>query len=98
VNYLVSYLLASTGLTILIVWPRDGPGAWVRERMLRRLLPEAARAVLDCYICMSVWTGAILSPVWWCLCQERWTWFGCLMTPAVFWIVLRMPKSDDDEE
>ena len=46
----IAYLLSSLGLTVLLVWPQSGPGAWVRERVLRRLLPRRARGVLDCYI------------------------------------------------
>ena len=95
---LLSFLLASMGLTIMVVWPQDGPGAWVRERVLRRLLPGKAKEVLDCYICTSYWTGLALSPLWWWMCQGRWAWAGCLMTPPVFWIALRIPGGSERTE
>ena len=61
----LAYLLSSVGLTVLLVWPQTGPGAWVRDRVLRRLLPRRARDVLDCYICLGFWVGLALSPIWW---------------------------------
>ena len=36
---LIAYLLASVGLTVLIIWPEGGPGAFFREKVLRRVLP-----------------------------------------------------------
>jgi hypothetical protein len=87
--FLLSYLLSSMGLTILIVWPQDGPAAWLREEVLRRALPGKAKEVLDCYICTSFWSGLALSSLWWCMCGQPWTLAGCLMTPTLFWIVLR---------
>ncbi len=90
----LSFLLSSMGLTILIVWPQDGPGAWVREQVLRHVLPEKAQGVLDCYVCMSFWSGLALSPLWWWMCREYWAWAGCLMTPALFWIILRNPGGE----
>ena len=86
------------GLTILIVWPQDGPGAWVRERALRLVLPGWAKGVLDCYVCLSFWSSLVLSPVWWLMCREPWTLFGCLMTPSLFWLVLRNPAGDNGTE
>jgi len=93
-TYLTSFLVASMGLTVLIVWPQEGPGAWVRERALRRVLPGKAKEVLDCYICLGFWSGLVLSPAWWLMCREHWVWGGCLMTPALFWLVLRNPTGD----
>ena len=93
---LLSYLLSSMGLTVLIVWPQDGPGAWVREGVLRPALPEKAKGVLDCYVCLGFWSGLALSPVWWSMCREPWTWAGCLMTPALFWIALRSPTAEKE--
>ncbi len=87
--WLLTYLLTAMGLTILIVWPSTGPSAWVRERLLRRVLPAKGKEVLDCYICLSFWSSLLLSPVWWVLSRQAWCWLGCLMTPAVFWLVLR---------
>src|SRR5262245_1408689 len=87
-THLLAFLLASIGLTVVVVWPQDGPGAWVRERILRPHLPGRAKAILDCYICFGFWTGLLLSPGWWFLCGATWAWAGCLMTPAVFWLVL----------
>jgi hypothetical protein len=92
--YLLSFLLSSMGLTILVVWPQDGPGAWVRERLLRKGLPGKAEEVLDCYVCTGFWAGLILSPPWWLMGAENWAWAGCLMTPALFWLVLRNPGND----
>ncbi len=78
------------GLTVLIVWPQDGVGAWVRENVLRKILPGKSKEVLDCYVCTGFWSGLVLSPLWWLMCRERWTVSGCLMTPALFWLVLRI--------
>jgi hypothetical protein len=87
-TYFVSLLLSSMGLTILIVWPQDGPGAWMRERLLRPLLSGKAKHVLDCYICLGFWSGLVLSPLWWFFCRQHWVWTGCLMTPCLFWLAL----------
>lgn len=95
---LISYLLAASGLTVLIVWPDRGPSAWFRERLLRRVLPTAAAAVIDCYVCTGFWSGAVLSPVWWFLGQRTWVWIGCLMIPPIFWLLLghhRPPLHND---
>jgi len=91
----LTFLLSSIGLTVLIVWPQDGPGAWVRENVLRKALPGKGKEMLDCYVCTGFLGGLALSPLWWLMCRERWTWSGCLMTPAVFWIVLRNPAAGD---
>lgn len=85
---LTTMLLSAMGLTILVVWPQTGPSAWVRERALRPLLVGHAAEILDCYICLGFWTGLLTSPIWWSFCREFWCWAGCLMTPAVFWLVL----------
>jgi hypothetical protein len=90
---LLAYLLAAMGLTILIVWPTAGPGCWVRERLLRTILPGPLGKVLDCYICLGFWSGLILGVVWWLLFDATWAWFGCLMVPAVFWLVLPGSRS-----
>lgn len=62
---LLAYLLAAMGLTVLVVWPASGPSAWMRDRILRRLLWPSARGVLDCYICLSPWAALALAPLWW---------------------------------
>ncbi len=33
------YLLSAMGLTVLIIWPEGGPGAFFREKVFRRVLP-----------------------------------------------------------
>jgi hypothetical protein len=76
------------GATILIVWPVDGPGAWIRDRLLRPTLPGKAKAALDCYICLGFWCGLGISLPWWLWYREPWVWLGCLMVPTVFWLVL----------
>lgn len=58
---LVAYLLSAAGLTILIIWPTGGPGAFIREKILRAVLPKAAHGVLDCYICFSFWAALALA-------------------------------------
>jgi len=95
VAYLLSELLSAMGLTIIIVWPQDGPGAWVRERLLRRVLPTRLQGVLDCYVCTGFWAGLAISPAWWIMCHAWWAWSGCLMVPALFWLALRNPISPD---
>ncbi len=95
---LISYLLAATGFTVLVVWPSAGPSAWVRERLIRPLLPPRARGVLDCYVCCGPWCGLLLSPVWWTVSNTAWVWFGPLMIPAIFWFILRPDRADIREE
>src|SRR4051812_48963841 len=92
-EYSISYLLASVGLTVLVVWPWKGPSAFLRERLLRRILPAEASAVLDCYVCFGFWGGLALSPVWWTFDHRPWIWLGCLMIPGLFWLVLHYPGS-----
>ena len=84
---LFAYVLSSMGLAVLVVWPEAGPGAFFREKVLRNILPQFAHGVLDCYICFSFWTGLLLSVPWWFMFHQDWIWFGCLMVPAVFWLV-----------
>ena len=91
---LLGYLLASMGLTIVIVWPESGPGAWAREKILRRLIPARFEKALDCYICMGFWCGLLLSALWWRLYHEPSIWAGCLMVPAAFWIVMGAGRMD----
>ncbi|MBI1374568.1 MAG: hypothetical protein GC159_17765 [Phycisphaera sp.] len=86
--WLVTMLLSTVGLTVLIVWPQNGPTAWLRERVLRRMLPASAAGALDCYICFSFWAGMLLSPLFWRLCEQHWVWFNALATPALFWVTL----------
>ncbi len=76
------------GLTVLIVWPEDGPSAWVRDRIARRFLPGSAGKLLDCYICCSFWAALALAPLWWLFCGQSWCWAGCLMVPGIFWCIL----------
>ena len=92
-TYLLSFLSVVEVAEILIVWPQDGPGAWLRERPRRAA--GQGKEVLDCYVCMSFWSGLALSPLWWSMCREPWTWAGCLMPPSLFWIVLRNPAAEE---
>lgn len=85
---LLGYLLSAMGLTVLVVWPTGGPGAFFREKILRRLLPKAVQGVLDCYICFGFWSGLAMSLMWWRIYRQPWLWFGCLMIPAAFWMVM----------
>ena len=85
---LLSFLLAAMGLTVLLVWPQGGAGAYVREKILRRVLPKPAAGVLDCYICFGFWAGLVLSAPWLFMSHQCWCWFGCLMVPALFWLVM----------
>lgn len=96
--HLAAYLLSAMGLTVLMVWPQGGPVAWFRERVLRRWLPATIQGVLDCYVCLGFWCGLVLSPAWWFLFGHAWCWFGCLMTPAAFWIFLRNPSASEGED
>lgn len=85
--FFIAYLLAAMGLTILVVWPADGPGALVRDKILRPMLPPAAKGVLDCYICLGFWAGEILAVPWWVMYHAKWVWLGGLMVAALFWLV-----------
>lgn len=96
--HLAAYLLSSMGLTVLIVWPEGGPSAYLRENVARRLLPRWAEGVLDCYFCCGFWSALLLAVVWWFLHGAWWCWFGCLMVPAVFWLVLRPEERLDEAE
>ena len=89
---LIAYVLTAMGLAVLVVWPQEGPGAWVREKILRKVLPKPISGVLDCYICCGFWTGWAVAVPWWLLYRQDWVWFGCLMVPAVFWLVLGKDK------
>jgi hypothetical protein len=91
----LTYLLSIAGLTILIVWPPRGPSALIRDRLLRRLLPFAVHEVLDCYLCCSFWSGLLLSPPWWFVDHAIWCWSGCLIAPALFWLALGNPVTDE---
>ncbi|MEM6260043.1 MAG: hypothetical protein AAGC72_05690 [Planctomycetota bacterium] len=86
---LFAYLLSAMGLTIVVVWPSTGPGAWVRDRVLRVMVPDKFESVLDCYICFGFWAGLLLGSVWWLIYEATWAWFGCLMVPALFWLALK---------
>jgi len=88
-TYLLAFLLASMGLTVLILWPEGGPSGWFRETVLRRLLPGKSKDVLDCYVCFGFWAGLALSPLWWWWTDQPWCWSGCLMTPSLFWLVMQ---------
>ncbi len=92
------YVFSAMGLTILIVWPAQGPSAWIRDQVLRRMLWPAARGVLDCYICLSFWMALALAPLWWHWTHCRWVWAGPLMLPAVFWLVLRPWESESEKQ
>ena len=85
---LFSFLLAAMGLTVLVVWPEGGPGAWWREKVLRRWLPKPVHGVLDCYICLGFWAGEVLAIPWWFMYHQDWVWFGGLMIAALFWLVM----------
>ncbi len=88
----LGYLLASIGLTVLIVWPDGGPGSWLREQILRQLIPSMFRGVLDCYVCMGFWCGLALSGLWWWWYREPWILTGCLMVSGVFWLILNLGR------
>ncbi len=95
---LVTFLLSATGLTVLVVWPAHGPSAWVRDVVLRKVLPARVQGLLDCYVCCGFWSGAVLTWPWWLACGRMWTWFGCLMVPGIFWLVLRPFAAVDSRE
>jgi hypothetical protein len=86
--HLVEFVLATMGLTILVVWPQGGPMGWIRDRIIRPLLPGKTKGVLDCYICFSFWAGVVVSGIWWWIYGESWIWSGPVMVPAVFWVAL----------
>lgn len=88
----LAFVLSAMGLTVLVVWPDKGLGAILRDRVLRPLLPGRTKGVLDCYVCLGFWSGAVLSPAFWGIYREPWCWFGCLIVPCVFWWILRDGK------
>ena len=83
------YLLSGMGLTVLVVWPEDGPLAWFRDTVMRRILREPAGKLLDCYVCLSFWSGLLISPLFWTTYRELWCWSGPISVPALFWLLLR---------
>lgn len=85
---LVTYLLSAMGLTILVVWPTAGPGAFVRDKILRPILAPPFKDVLDCYICLGFWAGEVMAVPWWFMYHQNWVWFGGLMVSALFWLVM----------
>jgi hypothetical protein len=88
----LAYLLSASGLTVLLVWPQTGPSAWLRERILRRVLIGRLGEFLDCYICSGFWCGLLLSPLWWLFRHQLWCWSGCLAVPFLFWLALRRDR------
>ena len=90
---LLTYVLSAMGLTILIVWPAVGPSAWVRDRIVRRLLWPQARGMLDCYVCFSPWAALMLAPLWWWQMGCWWLWSGPLMLPTLFWLMMNDARS-----
>jgi hypothetical protein len=94
---LITLLLVGMGLTVIVIWPEEGPSAYMRDSLLRKILPAFARPVLDCYICLSVWVGLLLSPLWWYMTGLWWTWMACLMLPSLFWVILRPIDAPDEE-
>jgi hypothetical protein len=95
---ILTYVFAAMGLTILIVWPADGPSAWLRDKIVRKLLWPSARGVLDCYICLSVWVALALAPAWWYWVHCQWVWTGPLVLPALFWMILRPWHSASEKQ
>jgi hypothetical protein len=83
-----AYIFSSMGLTILIVWPQEGPSAWLRDHALRRLLPSYARGALDCYVCLGFWAGLVISIPCWFWYRQPWCWSGCLIVPFLFWWIV----------
>lgn len=94
---LLILLLSAMGLTIMIVWPTGGPGAWVREKLLRPVLGGRGGEVLDCYICFSFWAGLLVGTVA-SRVDHLWPLAACLMTPVLFWVSLRGWESADPPE
>lgn len=101
-DHLIALLLTSAGAALLIVWPATGPSAFVRERIMRPLIPAFARGVLDCLVCFSVWTGLATAAVFYEFSGIYYCWFSPLMTPMIFWLVSRFephanptPTTDD---
>lgn len=95
---LIGFLLSAMGATVLIVWPETGPTAWLREKVLRRVLPGRVGGVLDCYICMSFWMGLAFGALWWCWTRNPMYWCGCLMAPVVFWVVLNRYTHESEHD
>jgi len=95
---LTAFVLSAMGATILIVWPMTGPSAWLRENVLRKVLPANVAEVLDCYVCMSFWMGLLMGALWWWWTDNVMYWLGCLMTPTLFWIVLTSSTSSTDAD
>jgi hypothetical protein len=84
----VSYNAAAMGLTVLLAWPEDGLSARLRER-LRRIAPAGFQKVFDCYVCLSPWCALVLSPLYWLVYRDLWCFSGVLVTPFLFWWLLR---------
>lgn len=62
------HALAAVGVAAIVMAQEAGPGAFVRERVLRPVLLVAGAAVrrrrvngvLDCTVCASVWAGVLV--------------------------------------
>jgi hypothetical protein len=94
----IVFVLSAMGLTVLIVWPDKGPTAWLRDTIFRKLLPVKAQGVLDCYICLGFWIGLALEWPFWRIYHETWIWWGLLMIPVVFWLVMPGSRGTDAAE
>jgi len=57
------------------------PHGPLRER-LRSILPASFQKVFDCYVCLSPWCAAVLSPAYWLAYREMWCFSGVLVTPV----------------
>jgi hypothetical protein len=97
VNF-TAYILTSVGLTVLVVWPETGPLAWLREHVLRRILPESVSGMLDCYLCFGFWAALVLAPLWWLMDGRLLYFLGCVMTTGIFWMLQRSSGGNDPEQ
>lgn len=77
------------GITILVVWPNYGPGAFIRELIRRVLKPVRMEGVLDCYLCLAPWVGLGVATVLWSwevTTIPTWQLFAVpLMVPVAIW-------------
>ena len=89
-------LMASIGLTVVLIDVKHGPGPWFVRRWLRPVLSwaiglENATNLLTCGVCFSVWAGLGVGAVYGLAVGD---WFPAATLPPSaacgFWFVLRL--------
>ncbi len=78
---------SAMGLAVVLLGFSDGPGAWVRESIMRPLLSLIRGAgVLDCAACFSFWSGLLAGAAGWLAVGRPDLLLASLIAPLLFWL------------